>query len=117
MKTERKQYYFDMMAKGRLMPIVIEDRFLGFITFYITNDESVYADADPWDVLEDNSEGHICYIAQLLTDKNSKNPSIFFSKWCSFKEHIKRNFPSVDTVCWRRFNKKKEVVRIYKKEL
>lgn len=99
------------------MPIIISDRLMAFITFYITDDEKKYIEADPWDILEDNPQGKICYIAQLLTDKHFENRKIFFENWNSFKKFIKFNFPSVKIICWRRLDKKNFIVKTHKKEI
>ena len=112
-----KKYYQEMLKKDRLMPIIIGDRLMAFITFYITNDESKYTEADPWDVLDDNLSGNIFYIAQLLTDKKFENRKIFFNNWSAFKKNIKNNFPLVKIICWRRWDKENNILKIYKKEI
>lgn len=115
--TVNKFFYHQMFEKGRLLPIIIDGRFLGFITFYICDDEKKYAESDPWDVLDDDSNGKICYISQLLTDKDKRNPRIFFSYWSSFKKYIKLNFPLVKIVSWRRWDKKKMILKSHRKEI
>ena len=112
-----KTYYQEMLQKERLMPIIIEGRCLGFITFYICNDIKKYVEADPWAVLDDYCNGEIFYIAQLLTDKNRENPRIFLNYWNGFKKHIKIRFPSVKMIYWRRWDKQNKIVREYKKEI
>ena len=103
-----KSYYQEMLQRGRLMPIIVEGRCLGFITFYICNDVKEYVESDPWAVLDDYLQGKICYIAQLLTDEDRSNPKIFMKYWNDFKKEIKLRFPSVKIIYWRRWNKKTE---------
>src|SRR3990167_5006881 len=111
MTEVQKEYYHKMLSKGRLMPLFDKDRLGAFITFYITNDEKKYTESDSWDVLDDNPDGKICYLAQLITDKDPKNPSLSYQAWHEFKEYIKLNFPLVKTLCWRRWDKKNFVVK------
>lgn len=117
MIDSRRKYYDEMLAKGRLIPIIIEDRFLGFITFYITNYENRFNNVDPWAVLEDDPNGNKLYIAQLMTDSNRENPSIFLSNWNGFIKYIKNKFPNIKYIFWRRWNKRRNVVVVHKKEI
>lgn len=112
-----KVYYQEMLEKGRLIPFILKGRLVCFITFYICNDETRYVNTNPWKVLEDNPQGKICYISQLLTDKNSDNPKISYEIWSRFKIYIQNSFPSVEYISWRRWNKLNEAVKTYKKEI
>ncbi len=112
-----KLYYQEMLKKGRLIPFIKDDKLVCFVTFYITDDESEYINAYPWDVLEDNPNGKICYVAQYLTTKVPDNPRLSYEIWHRFKIYIKTNFPTVKLICWRRWNNEKGIVKTYKKEL
>lgn len=117
MIIDHKQYYEEMLKKGRLMPFVSNGKLHGFLTFYITDDESIYAEADPWAVLEDNPNGHIVYLAQLLTDKDPDNVRLIHRHYHGFIKYIKENFKNVDTAYWRQWDFKNKSLRIYKKEI
>lgn len=117
MIEERKKYYPAMIEKNRVMPIIIGDRWAGFITFYITNNEHEYDDKDPWGIFEDNPNGSICYISQMMTDKHSDNKNFSFRALNNFKTFIKNKFPNVKYIFWRRWDKNKNIVKVYKKEL
>ena len=106
-----------MLRKGRLMPFFDGDRLGAFITFYITDDVRLYINAYPWTIMEDNPEGTICYISQLITDKNLKNAKLSYETWRRFKEYIKKNFSQVRYISWRRFDKIKKIIKIYTKEI
>lgn len=112
-----KLYYKEMLKRERLFPFVRDNRLVCFITFYICNDENKYMEADPFRVLDDIDTGKVCYISQLLTDKNTDNPRLSYEIWHRFKIYIKNSFPLVDYICWRRWNKLNRVVKTYKKEL
>lgn len=113
----RLKYYNEMLQKGRLMPIIIGDRLAAFITFYITDNENEYDNVDPWGIFEDNKNGKFCYISQMITDTNKDNYKFSFKYFSLFKQHIKSNFPNVKNIFWRRWNKKKDIVKVYKKEI
>ena len=110
-------YYKEMLKKERLIPFFHRNRLVCFLTFYITNNENKYIEADPWEVLDDESDGKVCYISQLLTDKNSDNPKLAYEIWHRFKIFIKNSFPTVKQICWRRWDKLNQVVKTYKKEI
>ena len=65
-----KTYYNKMLKKGRLIPFIIGDKLIGFVSFYITNDVNKYLRDDPWTVLEDEPEtGKVCWVDQCWTQK------------------------------------------------
>ena len=104
-----KTYYNKMLKKGRLIPFIIRDKLIGFVSFYITNDVDKYIRDDPWTVLEDEPEtGKICYVDQCWTDKSAHKYS--FEIWKKLKQFLKSNYPLVEKIRWNRFkhNKLKE---------
>ncbi len=113
----RKDYYFQMLQKGRLMPFFDGKRMVAFITFYITNNMRRYVEADPWAVLDDDCHGDVCYISQMLTTRNKDDGRLNFQVWHRFKEYIKKNFGNVKSIHWRRWDKERSIVKEYKKEL
>jgi len=111
-----KTYYSTMLKKGRLIPFVIGDRFVCFITFYICNkgEENKYLRDNMWSVEEDNLDGNCCYLDQLWADKNKNNTKIAIEIWQRFRKYIKQNFPNVRYFHWRRWKNNKGY--IYKKK-
>jgi len=110
-----KQFYDEMLVRGRLIPFFHQDKLVCLFTFYITDDETPYIQADPWMAQDDNPDGRICYVSQLLTLKEKENFKLAFTVWHRFKVYIKTNFPNVRQISWRRWDG--EITRLYKKEI
>lgn len=118
MNLATNPYYTEMLHRGRLIPFFTKDnKMICFITFFITDNLPRFFDADPWEVLNDNPSGENCYISQLFTSKSKDNPKLSYEIWHRFKIYIKQNFNNVRFICWRRWDKKTQAVKIYKKEL
>lgn len=112
-----KLYYGEMVKRERLIPFFKNDKMVCFIAFYITDDKNKYINANPWDVLDDNPDGKVCYINQLITSKAPDNPKLSYEIWHRFKIYIKNSFPSVKQIYWRRWDKLNQTVKTYKKEM
>ena len=110
-------YYRTMLKRKRFMPIYSGSLMKGFITFYITNNIDKYVNSDPYVPLPDDSQGKILYIAQLFTDKKSVNPKMSYRVWRDFKNFIKNEFPLVETICWRRWDRKSKGVKTYSRRI
>lgn len=106
-----------MLKRDRLIPFFKDNKLICFIAFYICDDESKYISSDPWQILDDKPDGKICYINQLLTSKSPNNPKLSYEIWHRFKIYIKNSFPSVQYICWRRWDKKTEAIKTCKKEI
>lgn len=109
MKIIDKTYYTQMLNKERLIPFIINNRLICFITFYICDlkQKNAYLRDNMWSVENDNLEGNCCYIDQLWTDKNSDNPRLSYQIWNKFKTYIKQNFPNVRYYTFNRYKHKK----------
>lgn len=110
-------YYKEMLHKGRLIPFFTKDRLVCFITFYITNNPEKYLRDDMWSVEDDDKNGSICWIDQLWTDKEYENRKLSYEIWHRFKIYIKNSFSSVQYIYWRRWDKRTQTVKTYKKEM
>ena len=98
-----------MLQKNRLFPFIFNDRFVGFLTFYILQSNEYIQ--DHWQIREDNPlAGEVCYIVQLITDKNLFNLKLSYSIWKTFKEYIKLNFKQVKTIKWVRWKNDKRYI-------
>lgn len=117
MDNKQKQYYFEMAKRGRLYPLRDNGRCGGFITFYIGDmyDKSKFVRNDMWKILEDNNRGEICFIDQLITDKQIENRKLSYNAWYNFKSYIKNNFCNVKSIRWNRWKNNK--VNIYEKNM
>lgn len=103
MNSYQQSYYDQMLKKDRLIPIIIEGRILGFITYYIGSEIDRYVRDDPWSVLEDNPEGSICFIDQCITDKNKDNYKYAHATFRRFIDIINIKHPSVHVLRWNRY--------------
>ena len=117
MNLTANPYYKEMLHRERLIPFFKNNKLVCFLTFYITDILEKYTQADAWEVLEDNPDGKICYISQLLTSKEPDNPKLSYEIWHRFKIYIKDNFNNVRFICWRRWDRKTQTVKTYKKEM
>ncbi len=115
---DRVDYYRKMSVAERLMPIIHEGRVAAFMTYYICNDPTIFINrTDQWQFTPDDPTGHICYIDHLITDKDKDNPYHSLLVWHNFKEFIKRKYPAVDIIVWKRYNFKKGESHVYTENL
>ncbi len=106
-----------MLEKNRAMPFFVGKRLGGFCTFYICDSTEKYIQANPWDVMDDNADGNICYVNQLLTDNDDSNVDFFYKGWIAFEDYIKNNFKNVSKITWRRYYKHSGKVKTYTRRL
>jgi len=92
-------YYKKMMEKNRLLPIISNGKVAGLLSFYITNDDTPFIEADPFAVLDDNADGKICYVAQAFSNGKVVSP---LKVWHKFRNHIRDNFSNVEYIHWNR---------------
>ncbi len=109
MDTQQRQYYKDMLHKNRLIPFMDEDK--SIFTFSLTNDTAKYLRDDPWEVIEHNPDGRICYIEQCVSNKKTVNP---FRAWHYLKEEIIKRFPQVEFIYWVRYKDEQIQRYLYK---
>lgn len=107
MTHNEKKYYRNMAIMGRLLPLRVGDRLGGFITFYIGDDDEKYIRNNPWILLDDDPEGTIAYIDQLITDKHLSNPKLSLEVWRYIKGFFKNNYPNVKCIKWVRGGKRR----------
>jgi len=91
-----KEYYYKMLENKRAFIYKEDYRLVCLITFYICNNIEKYIKVDPWKVLEDDPDGNICYIAQLITDKHIDNLKLSYKIKKDFKSYIQDNFKNVE---------------------
>ncbi len=84
MDTQQVQYYKDMLHRNRLIPFT--DKGKSIFTFSITDNTSEFYRDNPWQILEHNPNGRICYIEQYISDRKGSIP---FRIWAMFKQEIK----------------------------
>jgi len=102
-----RNYYKKMLEKNRLIPFYHDGKLKAIITFYITNDDERFIKADPWEVLDDEEDGFICYVAQYIVDKKFKSYKYSFQILRDFKDYLKNNFCNVKKMRWNRWKNNK----------
>ena len=99
-------YYHIMLKNKRLLPITVDGKLRGLITFYIGSVADKYIRDDPWEVVNDEPEtGTICFIDQLITDKAKNNSEYSFMVWGILKDYITDNYPHIRFIRWNRYKK------------
>lgn len=103
MTDTQKQYYKEMLSRGRLIPLRIEDKLSGFITFFIGNfNPEKYIKKQQWTLIDDEYWGDICYIDQLFFYKGDiKNHGLQI--WRELLNYIRQSFPKIKTIRWVRY--------------
>ena len=112
-------YYKEMLKRNRLLPFFYKGKMICFISFFIgnKNEEGKFVRDDPWSVLDDDSNGDMCFIDQLWTNKTSHwiNHKLTYMVWHNFKNFIKENYPQAEYIYFRRWKNNK--VNIYIKRI
>ena len=103
-------YYNKMLLKERLIPIRIEDKLIGLITYYIGDNTDRFVRNNPFDVLEDDENGRGVYIDQLIVDGNV-NQKKAFRALRMLKLILQEKHPNAEYIRWNRH--KKGVSNIY----
>ena len=116
MDSFQKEYYWRMLERERLVPIRFGSRMVGFITYYIGTNPDKYVRDNPWDVLDDEpTVGTVCFVDQLITDKNYENWKYSRKVWHDFRDFIRNSYPNVEVIRWNRV--KEGVVHVYYKSI
>jgi hypothetical protein len=103
MDEYQKSYYQKMLERDRLVPIMFGSKMVGFITYYIGSITDKYVRDDPWSILDDCPEsGTICFVDQLITNKEAGNWKHSRRVWRNFRDFIKNRYPKVHVIRWNR---------------
>ena len=104
MNLQQLQYYHIMYQRDRLMPIFYNNKLKGFITYYIGILDIKYYKYDPWQIIDDEPDiGTVCYIDQLITDKEKGNNRHSKYVFKMFIDYIKWKYPKVIYLKWARY--------------
>lgn len=100
----QQEYYHQMLLRERLIPLYRNNELGGLLTFFIGgNNIDKYVRDDPWTVVDDEPDiGHICYVDQLITDKNKKNKRYSWMVISNFIRYIQERYPQVKIIRWNR---------------
>jgi hypothetical protein len=113
MENSKKQYYYEMAKRDRLIPLTVNNKLGGFLTFYIGNgDVSKYVRDDMWSVLDDEPKtGTVCYIDHLIGKDRRLSPHAV-RIWHNIKKYIGFKYPQVQIIRWNRFKNNKHFTYI-----
>lgn len=104
MTDKQKQYYFEMAKRGRMFHYKKDNRLVCFITYFLSNGEPTkYINREPWTIIDDEPEGDVLYIDQLLTDKNRDNPYLSYEIWREIKQFVREFYPNIKYIRHNRF--------------
>lgn len=97
-----QEYYHQMLLRERLIPLYRGNKLGGLLTFFIGDGNiDKYVRNDPWTIIDDEPDtGHVCYVDQLITDKNINNRKYSWAVITNFIRYIQEKYPLVDTVRW-----------------
>jgi len=114
--TDKNAYYNTMMAGDRAMVFKYEDGVKCIITYFIgmLYDRNRFVNKEPWTIVPDNVDGSVCYVDQMITDKEDNHT---YSKkvWGMLVDHILNKYKDVKQITWNRY--KGGVVHVYSKSI
>lgn len=114
MNKHQREYYKTMELRDRLIPLVVNGKTRGLLTFYIGNGNiNKYVRQDMWSVVDDDPKGETCYVDHLITDSEAINHRYSWDCFRAFINHIAAMFPNVKTMRWNRVKEGK--VSVYHK--
>lgn len=114
MNAHEMQYYDEMLKRNRLIRITVNGKMIGMITYFIGSLSDTYVRDDAWSVIDDNPEdGTVCYIDQLITNKDKNNVTYSRAVWKYLVEKIRWYYPKVRMIRWNRVKEGK--VHVYYK--
>ena len=114
MNELQKSYYQEMLQNDRLIPLTLDNRTCGLITYILCNDMKDVENKDPWQIRRDIPEGDIVYIEQLIV-KTSLTMQDFLRIFDCLMRIIREKHPNVSKIFWKRYNYRthKTNLRIY----
>jgi len=103
-------YYTEMLLRERLIPIRIEGKLIGIITYFIGDNTDKFVRNEPFDVLDDDKYGKGIYIDQLIVDGQVSQKKAF-KALKMLKFIIKEKHPNAEYIRWNRH--KRGVSNVY----
>lgn len=102
-----------MAQRDRLLSLFDDNnKMIAFITYYFgTGDMSKYINRDPWSIIEDEPNGDIMYIDQIISNKKEGNQVYSWQVWRNLIKYTKKIYPKVKEILWRRYKEGKVHVR------
>lgn len=106
---DKIDYYKYMIANERALTYGTGK---ALITFFIgmPYDRQRFLDKEPWTIIDDDPDGTMCYVDQMITDKDDNNKHSYIL-WKLLIDHIRNKFVNVTTLTWNRYKGGKSHVR------
>ena len=103
MDDAQKRYYWDMLERDRGVLITHDEKLVSIVTFFVGDDDAKFLlYHKPWEVVEDNPDGTVLYIDQMLTYKGRETHKFIHSEFNNLLKELRTKFPNIKTVKWIR---------------
>lgn len=109
MNKEQIEYYKEMWNKNRLVALIDKENNLIGVVSYLFADKNLesFRNRESWTIVDDEKNGHIAYIDQLVMRKGISFHGSSFNIWNYLKKHFKSEHRNVDTLTWNRWKNNK----------
>jgi len=103
MDESQKQYYHDMLSRGRGTLGIKDGHLVGIVTYFVGDDDEKYLTCHvPWTVVDDDPNGTTLYIDQLLVYKGRSTAGYIHREFTKLLKELKQKFPNIKRVKWVR---------------
>lgn len=103
MDDSQKRYYYDMIRRDRSALVLCDGKLVSVVTFFIGNDDERFLTHHvPWTIVEDDPNGTIVYIDQMITYKGRATHAFIHREFTNLLRSLKEKFPNIKTVKWIR---------------
>jgi len=103
MDEAQQQYYYDMLSRGRAAIILNDGHVAGVLTFFVGDDDKKFLTHHvPWTIVEDDPNGTIFYIDQLLSSKVRNMGDNIHNLLSDILRDSKKKFKNINKVKWVR---------------
>lgn len=103
MDESQKQYYHEMIKRGRGTLGIKDGHLIGVVTYFVGDDDDKYLKFHtPWTIVDDDPNGTTLYIDQLLVYKDKSTGHSLQRELTKLIKELKRQFPNVKRVKWVR---------------
>ena len=103
MDESQKQYYQDMIKRGRGTLILKDGHLVSVVTYFVGDDDDKYLlFHTPWTLVDDDPEGTTLYIDQFLTYKGRSTSRYIHREFTKLLKELKKQFPNIKRAKWVR---------------
>lgn len=103
MDALQKNYYRDMLERGRATMLIKDGHLLGIVTYFVgDDDEKFLTHHKAWTLVEDDENGETLYIDQLIIHKEKPTALFIHREFKKLLLELKKKFPNIKRVKWVR---------------